>query len=151
MTCYCTVWLYNYYKLVLYLFFSNLAKYKKKKSPFAQFSKKKFVRHSKMKSFCFSYCLQLHQTVFFSRELSSSKMKKNMYSYNKMFKATISGIFAAYIGCHQVKHLAQNLLFNAQSSNFFLMPLTFLKKTETRYIFLKEKWIMGHQSKTIKV
>lgn len=68
-----------------------------------------------------------------------------MYSYNKMFKATISGIFAAYICCHQVKHLAQNLLFNAQSSNFFLMPLTFLQKTETRYIFLKEKWIMGHQ------
>lgn len=104
-----------------------------------------------MKSFCFSYCLQLHQTVFFSRELSSSKMKKNMYSYNKMFKATISGIFAAYIGCHQVKHLTQNMLFNAQSSNFFLMPLTFLQKRETRYIFLKEKWIMGHQSKTIKV
>lgn len=76
---------------------------------------------------------------------------KYMKSYKKMFKANISGIFAAYIGCRQVKYLARNMLFNAQSSNFFLMPLTFSQKRETQFIFLKETWTMGYQSKAIKV
>lgn len=76
---------------------------------------------------------------------------KYMKSYKKMLKANISGIFATYIGCRQVKYLAKNMLFNAQSSNFFLMPLTFLQKRETHFIFLKETWTMGHWSKAIKV
>lgn len=72
-----------------------------------------------------------------------------MYLFNKVFEANISGVFAAFNGCHQVKRLAKIMLFNAYTSILFPMPQTFSNKRENQYI-LKETWIIRHLSEAIK-
>lgn len=67
-----------------------------------------------------------------------------MYLFNKMFEANISGTFVAYIGCHQVKCLALMMIFNAETSIFFTIPLTFSQKKKAN-IFLGPKDISVKQ------